>query len=253
MAKHKNTGKGGDDEAASFERPPERIASPFKAALGPLKQKLVEQQKADASAAKVKAPVQPTPPHKRPKLKREDEAVALSLAMHGVKPLADKKPARVGAGPKLASRTASVAPFGRSAESEARSRLDALVVEDVKFRIERDHELVEGARVELPARVVRELGRRMRASDKLDLHGKTQREARDAVTQFVRHGHRMGYEVICIVHGKGQHSEGGVGVLREAVVDALVNTLAAPLVRAFVTAPEALGGSGALLVELLHR
>ena len=29
--------------------------------------------------------------------------------------------------------------------------------------------------------------------------------------------------------------------------------LAAPLVRAFVTAPEALGGSGALLVELLHR
>jgi len=57
---------------------------------------------------------------------------------------------------------------------------------------------------------------------------------------------------VCVVHGKGLRSEGGVGVLRDAAVDALVDSGAATLVLAFVTAPESCGGSGALLVELKH-
>jgi DNA-nicking Smr family endonuclease len=259
--KHKGSGRpgggpeGADGEAVSFARPPERIASPFKASLAPLKQKLVEAEKAAAEKAadKAKKPPAPVPPTKRVKLSREEEATALSLAMQGVKPLTDKKASRVTSAPRMPSRTASVAPFGRSAEDEARSRLDALVVHDVKFRVERDSDRVEGARVELASKVVRELARRTRVSDTLDLHGKTQREAKELVSLYVRKAHRLGFEVVCVVHGKGQHSEGGVGVLREAVVDALLHTLAAPLVRAFVTAPEILGGSGALLVELLHR
>jgi DNA-nicking Smr family endonuclease len=68
----------------------------------------------------------------------------------------------------------------------------------------------------------------------------------------VRKAHRRGLDVLCIVHGKGQHSEGGKGVLRDAVLSALTETGAAPLVLAFVTAPDVLGGSGALLVELKH-
>jgi DNA-nicking Smr family endonuclease len=39
-------------------------------------------------------------------------------------------------------------------------------------------------------------------------------------------------------------------VLRDSVVEALTETPAALRVSCFVTAPEALGGSGALLVEL---
>jgi DNA-nicking Smr family endonuclease len=255
MAKHKGKGKGGEQGEAVFERPPERIASPFKNALGSLKEKLAQAEKAQAEAKKLKLKpeVRPVPPVKRAKLGREDENLALSLAMHGVVPLAEKKAARVTTGPRVQSRTASVAPFGRSAEDEARLRLDALVVQDVKFRIDRDHDFVEGARIELGARIVRELARRTRVSDSLDLHGLTQRDAREAVSQFVRSSQRMGYEIVRIVHGKGQRSEGGVGVLREAVVDALTQTLAAPHVRAFVTASDALGGTGALVVELIQR
>jgi DNA-nicking Smr family endonuclease len=183
----------------------------------------------------------------------EDEAMALSMAMQGVKPLPDAKVARVTARtPKIESRTASVATFGRSAEDEARARLDDLVARDVSFRIENEQDFVRAIRTDAPPRILRELARRTRASETLDLHGLSQREARDTVTSWVRQMHKKGLSILCIVHGKGQHSEGGLGVLREVVVRALTETSASMCVLAFVTAPEACGGSGALLVELKH-
>jgi DNA-nicking Smr family endonuclease len=151
----------------------------------------------------------------------------------------------------VASRTAKVVPFGRSAEDEARARLDALVAQDVSFRIEREGEWVRAVRVGAQPRVARELGRRTRASETLDLHGLNQREARDALIAFVRQSHKRGLTVLCVIHGKGQHSDDGVGVLRDVVLDALTGTLAT-LVFAFASASEALGGTGALLIELKH-
>ncbi|HEY6879410.1 MAG TPA: hypothetical protein VI299_15390, partial [Polyangiales bacterium] len=144
MSKKRGKGEtGGEGEGSALPRAPERISSPFKDALGPLKKQLEEAQK-KAEEAKKTAKNQPPPPP-RPitrKVQRQldDDAVALSLAMQGVKPLSAAGPARVNATtPKLATRTAKVAPFGRSAEDEARARLDALVAHDVSFRIERDH------------------------------------------------------------------------------------------------------------------
>jgi DNA-nicking Smr family endonuclease len=100
--------------------------------------------------------------------------------------------------------------------------------------------------------VARELARRTRASETLDLHGMNQREARDALVGFVRQCHKRGLTVLCVIHGKGQHSDGGVGVLRDLVLDTLTQSAAATLVLAFATAPETLGGTGALLIELKH-
>jgi len=246
-----------EDGEPSFTLPraPERLATPFKGALGALKKQLEEQAKLAKEEAK-KPPPPPAPVRPVTRKQRglaEDEAVALSLAMQGVKPLAGARPSRVTATtPKLDSRTGAVAPFGRSAEDEARSRLDDLVAQDVNFRIEREGEFVRAARSDAPPRVVRELARRTRASETLDLHGQSQREARESIVSFVRRSHKQGLSLVCIVHGKGQHSEGGVGVLRDVAIHALTDTAAAPLVYAFVTAPEVCGGSGALLVELKH-
>jgi len=172
--------------------------------------------------------------------------------MHGVRPLDDKKAFRVGNAPRVQSRTAKVAPFGRSAEDEARARLDALVAQEVRFRVQQDETFVWGVRSDAQERIARELHRRTRVAETLDLHGRTAREAREEIVSFVRKAHRRGLDVLCIVHGKGQHSEDGKGVLREAALGALTQTGAAPLVLAFVTAPDGLGGSGALLVELKH-
>jgi DNA-nicking Smr family endonuclease len=242
---------GSGDEQPALPRAPERISSPFKDALGPLKKQLEAREKAAAEKPAPK-PV-PRPMTRKKRDLAEDEAMALSMAMQGVKPLAGDRISRVTAKtPKIDSRTASVAPFGRSAEDEARARLDDLVARDVSFRIESDLSFVRGVRTDAPPRVARELARRTRASETLDLHGMSQREAREAVMSFVRQMHRRGLSVVCIVHGKGQHSEGGLGVLRDAVVRALTETAAATMVLAFVTAPEACGGSGALLIELKH-
>jgi DNA-nicking Smr family endonuclease len=247
-------GPAPDGDDVVLPKAPERLASPFKGALGALKKQLEEREKrAQEEAKKPKVAPPPARPHVRKASLPEDEAMALSLAMQGVKPLGEKGPTRVHANtPKLASRTAQVAPFGRSAEDEARARLDDLVARDVNFRIEREGEFVRAARADAPARVVRELGRRTSASETLDLHGHTQREARDSIVSFVRRMHKQGLTYVCIVHGKGQHSEGGLSVLRDVAIHALTDTAAAPLIYAFVTAPEACGGTGALLVELKH-
>jgi len=249
--------RDGDDEGSKVVLPkaPERISSPFKNALGGLKKQLIERDKqAQLDKLKPKAPTPPPRPVARKKREQnEDDASALSMAMQGVKPLSSDRPGRVTARtPRVQSRTAMVVPFGRSAEDEARARLDDLVAFEVNFRIETEAGFVRAARADAQPRVVRELGRRTRASETLDLHGHNQREAHDAVVSFVRQAHKKGLTVLCIVHGKGQHSEGGLGVLRDVVVNALTKTGASQLVMAFVTAPEGLGGSGAMLVELKH-
>jgi DNA-nicking Smr family endonuclease len=252
-------GKPDDDEEEGdkvvLPRAPERISSPFKNALGSLKKQLVERDK--QALLDKRKPAPPAPPARpvarKKRVSSEDDAQALSMAMQGVKPLAGDRPGRVTAStPRVQSRTAMVVPFGRSAEDEARARLDDLVAFEVNFRIETERDFVRAARTDAQPRVVRELSRRTRASDKLDLHGHNQREAHEAVVSFVRQAHKKGLSIVCIVHGKGQHSEGGLGVLRDVVVRALTETGASQLVMAFVSAPEALGGSGAMLVELKH-
>ena len=246
-----STGTTDADDRVALPKGPERLGSPFKDALAPLKKQL--EAEAKAKLEKPKAPPPPPPLSRKRRDMADDEAMALSLAMQGVKPLGGDRPGRVVATtPKLQSRTAQVAPFGRSAEDEARARLDDLVARDVTFRIESDVDYVRASRIDAPQRVVRELARRTRASETLDLHGMSQREAREAVTSFVRRCHKTGLSVVCVVHGKGLRSEGGVGVLRDAAIDALVDSGAATLVLAFVTAPESCGGSGALLIELKH-
>jgi DNA-nicking Smr family endonuclease len=252
-----------DEKApAGLSKVPDRLSSPFKDALSPLKKQLAERA-AQAKAEPTQKPVVVRPAYapagasslstRKGRASAEADRSALSLAMQGVKPLADPRPSRVAlTTPRLTTRTAEVAPFASHEESDARKRLDQLVTADVSFQIERDRDYVRGLRSGAQPRLLRELGKRLRANQTLDLHGMTQREARDAVVAFVRKAHKDGLDVLSIVHGKGHHSEGGQGVLRDAVIEALTETPAALRVLCFVTAPEALGGSGALLVELKH-
>jgi DNA-nicking Smr family endonuclease len=248
----KNSGSKPEADEPVLAKAPEKLASPFKGALAGLKKEMEDAAKKAAEKKAAPPPPRVVQPTKKQKKLHEDDATALSLAMQGVKPLDDGKAARVGTTPRVVSRTAKVAPFGKSSEDEARARLDALVAQDVRFRMQLDRDYVEGVRSEAPPRIVRELARRTRASATLDLHGRTSREAETEIVSFVRKSHKLGLDVLCIVHGKGQHSEGGQGVLREVALKALTETGAAPLVLAFVTASDALGGSGALLVELKH-
>ena len=84
------------------------------------------------------------------------------------------------------------------------------------------------------------------AGHRLDLHGQTAAEAVKSVRQFIdtsRHRHRA----VCIVHGRGLHSEGHVSILKARVREFLRHH---PAVLAYSDAPRTDGGAGAVYVLL---
>jgi len=81
----------------------------------------------------------------------------------------------------------------------------------------------------------------------IDLHGLRSDAAREALTAFIRHAHHLGIRCVRVVHGKGLGSPGKTPVLKDKVHRWLVQK---EEVIAFVQAPPAHGGAGALLVLL---
>ena len=55
----------------------------------------------------------------------------------------------------------------------------------------------------------------------LDLHGMTQEEAEGALTGFIRDAVESKLEKIAVIHGKGLHSEDGVGILKDVTMQVL--------------------------------
>ena len=81
----------------------------------------------------------------------------------------------------------------------------------------------------------------------LDLHGKTQEEAEEAVSVFLKDCRAHKIRKISIITGKGLHSEGGVGVLRDVVSDMLEKDGG---ISEKSNAPLQYGGTGAFWVIL---
>jgi len=84
---------------------------------------------------------------------------------------------------------------------------------------------------------------------RLDLHGMTVAEAGTSVGRFIENSRRAGHRCVCIIHGKGLNSAGGVSLLRTPVRERLMRMGS---VLAFSSAPSSDGGTGAVYV-LLRR
>lgn len=177
---------------------------------------------------------------------RGDDRIAWHDAFSGVRPLGGAKErarARVAPTPP--------APARSLGDEEARARLAALVAGGVRFDVVHDGDEVRGRRAGSSEGALRALMRNdARPGATLDLHGMRASEAEREVVRFLRAEQRRGMRRVLIVHGKGLHSDGGA-VLSDVVVRAITEGAAAPVVQAFVTASSALGGSGALLIELI--
>ena len=81
----------------------------------------------------------------------------------------------------------------------------------------------------------------------VDLHGLRREDAREALSQFVRDAHKVGWRCVRVVHGKGLGSPGKTPVLKGKVQGWLIQKQE---VLAFVQARPAHGGAGALVVLL---
>ncbi len=78
-------------------------------------------------------------------------------------------------------------------------------------------------------------------TDILDLHSFAPRDIRSAVKAYLEEAHRLGFQALRIIHGRG------IGVQREVVRSILSRT---PFVAGFRDAPAEAGGWGATIVTL---
>jgi len=177
------------------------------------------------------------------------EFAVLNQAYRGVDPIKRPKRDRTSA-ERRASRVAVPLAPGPD-DQAARERLSALVAGGQRFRVEREDGWVRGLREDTDARSLRQLASaRFEAEAKLDLHGLRREDARRTVREFVRAQHRRGARYLLLIVGKGTHSEDGIGVLGDALIEELIGGVVAPLVCAFTSAHVQHGGSGAIAVRL---
>lgn len=235
-------------------------ASPFDA-LKPMRDAMKqEEESAKEAAAKAgKAPPAARAPAPRPaKAKPEtpdEEALLLHRMFAGVEPL-DRSRGRI---PRQriepsenVQRAARRGADAVNQESEAvREHLRTLV--DGRFEVGDDGTRVEGRRVDVGLDVVRKLRRgQMPIDARLDLHGMTVPEARAQLELFLRTMRARGERCVLVIHGKGDHSPHGSGLLRGEIAAWLSQAGPSEQVAAFATAQATDGGEGAVYV-LLRR
>jgi DNA-nicking Smr family endonuclease len=171
----------------------------------------------------------------------DDDAALFRAAIGNVRELPAAAPLPVKPRPRPLPRMA------RRDDDEAldtfRQALKADVLESgdgLSFR--RDH---------VPARILQRLRRgHYAAQDELDLHHSDAGQAELLLRRFMAESRQAGLGCVCIVHGKGLHSDSGVPVMKN-LVDRLLRQRADVL--AFHSAPPAQGGHGAVLVLLAQR
>lgn len=178
-------------------------------------------------------------PGKPRRSKTDDEALRGAYA--GVKPLrkSDRKRA---AAPPPERPAPSKTMRARNAHTET-------------LRVEREgNGIVTGKRARTHSSILDTLeDPKLEVEAAYDLHGLKAHEAEREVLLFVRKQQKAGNRWVLLIVGKGLHSPGGRGTLRDHVIRALAERAPSRFVLAFRTAPRHLGGTGALAIRLVDR
>jgi DNA-nicking Smr family endonuclease len=236
------------------------------AGLGDLKARIEAdaKAKADEAAARKAAGQKPLPPPPAPRqpppkkltaAESRAEELTFHRMMSGVTPLEDRgSRVTVSGTTRVEPKVTRAADLKAKAKEEAKSVLDHLhhLVDDgVRFEVSDDGKRVEGRRLDCPPQLVRELRRGVLPIDgRLDLHGLGAEEARNKLLDFLKTQRARGERCVLVIHGKGEHSERGNGVLRGEISAWLSQGRAREHVAAFATAREDDGGEGAVYVAL---
>ncbi|WP_257456405.1 Smr/MutS family protein [Archangium lipolyticum] len=225
-------------DRGSPKKKSESFNNPFKSALADLKKKQAEPPK---------KPQAPPPPPKpaRPKRSQEEDDLSLFLsAMDGVEQITERGEAPTP-NPRL--------PEIIDENAEALAELAEMVAGQGSFDVADSNEFIEGAAPGIDARLLRSLRRGdFSVQARLDLHGMTQTEAREAVDRFLSESRRARKRCVLIVHGRGLNSKDQIPVLKERIAVWLNQKSIGKTVLAFATARPQDGGAGAVYV-LLRR
>lgn len=220
--------------------------NPFKSAIQVMKdqEKKEAQEKAAAEVANRKVAAPPPRATKAPKVREEDDASLFFSAMDGVQQLTNRGEAPAP-NPRL--------PAIIDENAEALAQLSELVAGQGDFDFTGTDEFIEGAGPGVDRNLLRALRRGDFAiQGQLDLHGKTQNEARDALERFLGDSRRAKKRCVLVVHGRGLNSKDQIPVLKERLKGWLSEKRIGRMVLAFATARPQDGGTGAVYV-LLRR
>lgn len=227
-----------------------RGKGPFEA-LRAMKEELA---KKESEKGAKKAPAAPSPPPRRGPETPEDEALLMHRLFAGVQPLDRSKGSRVPRQrverPATADQQARRGADAAAREADAvHDHLRTLVEGRTRFEVNDDGHFVEGRRVDLPADALRRLRRGLLPLDgRIDLHGMGASEARGQLELFLRTMRARGERCVLVIHGKGDHSLHGVGILRGEISAWLSQGVSSEHVAAFATARPDDGGEGAVYV-----
>ncbi len=165
----------------------------------------------------------------------DDEIFDRSMASLGVEPLAGERPGRLAA-----------------SRDQRRDEDDGRLFEQAMRELD-DGGDRPAARPRPPARPkVRRLKTRpknLRVDDQIDLHGLRAEAALKRLEHFVAGASASGLRAVLVITGKGHHSPGGRGVLRQRVED-WIRERGGRRLRSWSEAPRRLGGRGALVLYL---
>jgi DNA-nicking Smr family endonuclease len=217
----------------------EKAAAAQRAEAAHARGELAGPRKPKTTAAAPSAKASAAPEGWRPDL----DARLFAVAMSGVAPL---KPAPE----RLSAREGPArVPEGSVAVETKLKRAQAEGAEALVVRVTEEG-VTEGVRLG-HAFALEALGRFPSPEETLDLHGLDAVAARARVQEFVRTRRARGLRCVCVVHGRGRRSAAGASVLADVVLDALRTPPACADLEAFRTAPEDLGGAGAMVLSLL--
>ena len=221
--------------------------NPFKSAIQSIKEqeKKEAQEKAAAEAAKRKAAAPPPPKAKKAvQVSESDEAALFYSAMDGVQQITNR-----GEAPRPNPRLPEII----DENAEALAQLSELVAGQGDFDFSGSDEYIEGAGPGIDRNLLRALRRGdFSVQGRLDLHGMTQVQAREAVERFLSDNRRAKKRCVLIVHGRGLNSKDQIPVLKEGLKAWLSQKRIGNMVLAFATARPQDGGAGAVYV-LLRR
>ena len=252
---------------AAKNKPKKAAPGPFEA-LRALREDLKKRDDAAASAAKEakggsgKTAAKPSPavagPAASPSASSDDDdALTMHRIFAGVAPLDRTRgrlpKQRIDRSPEVDGLPEQIADAARAEADAVHAHLRTLVEGGSRFEVEDDGTHVEGRRVDLPFDALRRLRRGSLPIDaRVDLHGLTAQQARAQVEVFLRTMRARGERCVLVIHGKGEHSPQGAGVLRGEIAAWLSQGAASEHVAAFATAVVSDGGAGAVYV-LLRR
>ncbi len=174
----------------------------------------------------------------------DDKVFDRSMASLGVTPLAGRRPAESAADLE--------ADLGED-DQEDDQEDDRLLFEQAMRDLDAsDRETPAGAPrrpVRPKVRRLKSVPRNLRVDDQVDLHGLRAEAALLRLDSFIAEAAGSGLRTVLVITGKGHHSPGGRGILRQRVEEWLHHR-GRQRVQTWSEAPSRLGGRGALVLYL---